>query len=45
VQGTAIGALFITLDGGDAATLAAALEFLRHRASEAEVLGHVFDDA
>jgi D-methionine transport system ATP-binding protein len=45
VQGAAIGALFVCLDGGDAERFSAGLEFLRQRASEAEVLGHVRDDA
>jgi len=45
IQDTAIGALFFLLDAADAAIFLAALEFLRQRASEAEVLGHVRDDA
>jgi D-methionine transport system ATP-binding protein len=45
VQDIPIGALFVALDGADAAAFAAALAFLRQHASEAEVLGHVVDDA
>ena len=44
VQDTAIGALFVGLDASNASTFAGAIEFLRQRASEAEVLGHVVDD-
>jgi D-methionine transport system ATP-binding protein len=45
VQQTPIGTLFIELDGRDGAGFVAALEFLRQRTTETEVLGHVVDDA
>jgi hypothetical protein len=45
VQNTPVGALFVSLDAGDEAILAAGLEFLRQRAGELEVLGHVPADA
>jgi D-methionine transport system ATP-binding protein len=44
VQQTAIGTLFIELDGRDETAFAAAIEFLRQRTTETEVLGHVIDD-
>ena len=44
VQGRAVGALFLELDGRNETSFAAALEFLRQRASEVEALGHVVDD-
>jgi D-methionine transport system ATP-binding protein len=44
VQNRAVGALFLELDGRNEASFAAALEFLRQRASEVEALGHVVDD-
>jgi D-methionine transport system ATP-binding protein len=42
VQGHAIGAQFLELDGGD--SFPAALEYLRRHAHEVEVLGHVAGD-
>ena len=44
VQDRAVGALFLELDGRNETSFAAALEFLRQRASEVEALGHVVDD-
>ena len=44
MQGRAVGALFLELDGRNQTNFAAALELLRQRASEAEALGHVVDD-
>jgi D-methionine transport system ATP-binding protein len=45
VSGEAVGALFLEVDGRDRAEFSAALGFLRQRASEVEVLGHVDGDA
>ena len=42
VQGHAIGAQFLELDGGD--SFPATLAYLRQRAHEVEVLGHVAGD-
>ena len=45
VQDEPVGRLFLEAPGGDAARLEAILDFLRQRASEVEVLGHVAGDA
>jgi D-methionine transport system ATP-binding protein len=45
VQGRAVGALFLELDGRNETSFAAAVDFLRQRVSEVETLGHVVDDA
>ncbi|WP_036293236.1 methionine ABC transporter ATP-binding protein [Methylosinus sp. PW1] len=44
VNGEEIGALFLEADGRDQARFSAALDYLRQRASGAEVLGHVAGD-
>jgi D-methionine transport system ATP-binding protein len=45
VQDEPVGRLFLEAPGGDAAHFDAILSFLRHRAGEVEVLGHVAGDA